>query len=71
MMNSKLTKELRQKWLSVMKNEFMSSEESGDDDDSIVTRPLPWRTGYVDQMFSRLMTTARPEKVLKLLDRQK
>ena len=53
MKNSKLTDEQRSKWLKVMTNDFMSSEESGDDD-SIVVRPIPWRSKYVNQMFSKI-----------------
>ena len=37
-----------------MKNEFMSSDESGSDDDTYVIRPLPWRTKYVNTMFERI-----------------
>ena len=36
-----------------MKNEYMSSEESGDDG-SIVVHPLPWRSEYVNQMFTKI-----------------
>ena len=34
--NSKLTPDQRTKWLNVMKNSYMSSEESGDDDSMII-----------------------------------
>jgi hypothetical protein len=53
MMNSKLTEEKRTKWLSVIKNEFMSSEES-DEDDAMVVHPLPWRSEYVNLMFKKI-----------------
>ena len=53
MMNSKLTEEQRTKWLAVVKNELMSSEESGEDD-AIVVHPLPWRSEYVDKMFKKI-----------------
>lgn len=53
MKNDKLTEESRKKWFSVMKNDFMSSEESGEDD-SIIIRPLAWRTSYVSNMFKRI-----------------
>ena len=52
-MNSKLTEEQRTKWLAVVKNELMSSEES-DEDDAIVVHPLPWRSEYVDKMFKKI-----------------
>ena len=53
MKNSKLSEESRQKLLSVMTNDFMSSEESGDDD-TIVVHPLTWRSQYVKVMFQRI-----------------
>ena len=40
--NSKLIAEQLPKWLSVAKKEYISSEESGDDD-YMVVHPLPWR----------------------------
>ena len=36
-----------------MTNEFMSSEESGDDD-TICVRPLQWRSSYANQMFKKI-----------------
>ena len=53
MKNSKLTEDQRSKWLSVTKKEFMSSEESGDDD-FITIHPLPWRSDYVSTMFTKI-----------------
>ena len=50
--NSKLTEEQKKKWLTVMSNDFMSSEES--EEDQIVVHPLPWRTPYVNTMFSKI-----------------
>eukprot|EP00731_Ephydatia_muelleri_P036143 Em0205g6a len=45
--NPKVKSEVKEKWMAVMKNEFMSSEDSthdeGEDNDSIVVHPLPWR----------------------------
>ncbi|CAI8017551.1 hypothetical protein GBAR_LOCUS10650 [Geodia barretti] len=51
--NSKFTEEQRKKWLGVMKRDYMSSEESGDDD-FIVLHRLPWRSDYVTKMFSKI-----------------
>ena len=34
-------------------NDYMSSEESGEDD-SIIVHPLPWRSEYVSSMFKRI-----------------
>lgn len=53
MKNSKLTEEARQKWLKVVSNEMMSSEESGTED-TIVVHPLPWRSKYVTGMFNKV-----------------
>lgn len=61
MKNKKLTEEQRQKWLKVMRNDFMSSEESGDDD-SIIIRRLPWRSRYVDTMFEKIDKYAKSKK---------
>ena len=44
--NSSFTEEQRKKWLGVMKRDYMSSEESGDDD-FIVLHSLPWHSDYV------------------------
>ena len=43
MINSKLTEEQRTKWLAIVKNELMSSDE----DDAV------WRSEYVDKMFQK------------------
>lgn len=43
------------KWLRVAKREYMSSEESGDDD-FIIQHPLPWRSQYVNKMFTKIDT---------------
>lgn len=51
--NSRLTEDQKKKWLAVMTNNFMSSEESWTED-SIVVHPLPWRTEYVNKMFRKI-----------------
>ena len=53
MRNGKFTSEQRSKWLKVTKKEYISSEESADDD-FIVLHPLPWRSDYVTRMFSKI-----------------
>lgn len=53
MKNAKLTEEARQKWLKVMINDMMSSEESGEDD-AMIVHPLPWRSEYVNKMFRNI-----------------
>lgn len=51
--NTKMTEEQRKKWLTVITNEYMSSEESGEDD-SIIVHPLPWHSDYVNKMFKKI-----------------
>ena len=53
MKNKKLNDDQKVKWLTVMKNEYMSSEESGPED-TIIVHPLPWRTAYVNKMFEKI-----------------
>lgn len=53
MRNGKLTEEQRKKWLTIITNDYMSSEDSGDDD-TIEVRPLPWRSSYVNAMFTKI-----------------
>ena len=36
-----------------MKNDFMSSDDSGSDDDIYVVRPIPWRTKYVNTRIDK------------------
>ena len=45
-----MVEESKQKWLAVMVNDLMSSEESGEDD-TVTVHPLPWRSEYVNKMF--------------------
>ena len=37
-----------------MTNEFMSSDDSGSDDDACIVRPVPWRSRLVNSMFDRI-----------------
>ena len=59
--NKNLTDEQTKKWLKVMQNEYMSSEESGDED-VIIVHPLEWRSEYVNQMFRRIDTYCSSKK---------
>lgn len=52
-MRNKLLTEEKDKWLSVITIDFMSSEESGPDDD-IYVNPLPWRSDHVTRMFAAI-----------------
>lgn len=40
--------------MKVIVNDCMSSEESGDDEDTYVVHPLPWRSPYVNTMFAKI-----------------
>ena len=61
MKNPRLTDESRQKWLTVMVNEMMSSEESGSED-RVVVHPLPWRSEYVNKMFRTIDSYCKARK---------
>ena len=61
MKNSKLTEQSRQKWLQVMVNDMMSSEESGEDD-MVVVHPISWRTDYVNKMFHSIDNYCKARK---------
>ena len=50
----KLREKDKEKWSKVMTKEFMSSEESGDENNSVIVRPLPWRSNRVDSFFQSL-----------------
>ena len=52
MKNRRLTEDQRKKWLTVVTNEYMSSEES--DDERILVHSIPWRSDYVNRMFSKI-----------------
>ena len=51
--NAKLTEEQRSKWLGVITNDYISSEES-DSDDTITLYQPEWRSDYVTKMFERI-----------------
>ena len=53
-----------EKWRQVIKMEYMSSEESGIDDENevIIVKSLPWRSVHVGQMFRRLDDKGLEEK---------
>ena len=58
--NSCLTEIQKQKWMKVMTNDFMSSEEN--DDDNTIIRPLEWRSTYVNEMFTRIGSFSQNKK---------
>lgn len=70
-MNSKLTQQQKNKWLAVIANDIMSSEESGPDDDSILVHSLPWRTQYVTKMFGKIDQYTRSKKSPQALRQMK
>ena len=48
----------------------MSSEESGEED-SIIVHPLPWRSEYVNKMFSRIDEYCNKKKSSQALRQMK
>lgn len=52
MKNRNFTEDQRKKWLTVITNDYMSSEES--EDEKIVVHSIPWRSSYVDRMFKKI-----------------
>lgn len=52
------------KWLSVLKLDFMSSEESAteDEEEIIIVRPLPWRSTRYDTILRGVDDIVRKEK---------
>lgn len=52
--STKLNPEQKAKWMLVLTNEFMSSEESSSDDDKVIVHPLPWRSAAVNRMFEKM-----------------
>lgn len=52
---SSLPEKQRKKWMSVITLDFMSSEESGSENEScLVKKELPWRSDKVTKFFSEL-----------------
>ena len=56
----------RERWEKVLCLDLMSSEESGfddhDGDEILITRPLPWRSARVDQLYMELDKHSLSEK---------
>ena len=44
----------KEKWKKVVTAEFISSEESGDEDNVIIVKPLLWRAEKVTRFFYKL-----------------
>ena len=51
-----------EKWSKVLTSDFISSEESGEEDNSIIVKSLPWRAPRVDAFFHSLDESARNRK---------
>ena len=49
----------------------MSSEESGDEENTIIVRPLPWRTDLVNKFFQNLDARSTEEKSSQARRQQK
>ena len=57
-------KEVLEKWRQVIKIEYISSEESGVDDENevIILKSMPWRSVHVGQLFHRLDVKSLEDK---------
>jgi hypothetical protein len=54
---STVDEKAKEKWKRIMESEFMSSEESADDEDGediIIVKPLCWRADKVTRFFHQL-----------------
>lgn len=69
MKNGTLTEQQRKKWLSIICNDFMSSEES--EDEAIIVHPLPWRSDHVNEMFMRIDKFSNSKKSPQALRQMK
>ena len=58
---AKLSDREREKWEKIFCIEMMSSEEIEDENDTIILKPLPWRSKRVTNFFSNVdrHTTAK------------
>ena len=55
MFNKLVKDEDKEKWMKVMTTEMMSSEDNDSEDaDTIVVKPLPWRSQRVTKFFYTL-----------------
>ena len=56
-------KEELEKWRQIIKIDYMSSEESGvDENEVIIVKSLPWHSVHVGQLFRRLDEKGLEEK---------
>ena len=55
------------RWLSAMKMEFMSSEESGQegDEEVIIVKTMPWRSDQVNRLIKQLDQKTQGERSSK------
>ena len=54
MKTNSLSQAQKERWAPCVVAEMMSSEESDDENEEFVVRPLPWRSDKVDSLYSSL-----------------
>ena len=59
------------KWSKVLNGACVSSEESGDEENTIVVRPLVWRADLVSTFFANLDAQSMEEKSSQARRQQK
>ena len=53
---------MKDKWVKCLVSDLISSEESDEENDSIVVKPLPWRAQKVTEFFKKLDVLIDEEK---------
>ena len=59
--SKKLSDDAKKKWMKVMSNDCMSSEESGDEG-TVIVHPLTWRSNTVNEMFKKISEVCKGNK---------
>ena len=53
---------IKEKWKYLLTTDMMTSEESGEDDEVIIVKPLSWRSRKVSKFFHKLDVTSTENK---------
>ena len=61
---STLPEQEREKWVKCFVTDLIASEESDDENDLIVVKPLPWRATRLTDFFQKLGCADRGRKVV-------
>ena len=71
MKRSSLPKRQKEKWSKVMIADMMSSEESDEGDETIVVKPLQWRSSRVTEFFKNIDVLGTERKNSQALRQRK